>query len=816
MPNLAPAAATPLELAGSNLVLVYAVLAIAVIALVFGLFFRRQVLATDPGTENMQTIGAAVEEGAQAYLNRQFRTLGIFVVLVFGLLFLLPADTFSLKLGRSLFFVVGAVFSALIGYLGMSLAVKANVRVASAARDGNRDLGMRIAFRTGGTVGMATVGLGLLGAAVVVLVYKGDAPKVLEGFGFGAALLAMFMRVGGGIFTKAADVGADLVGKVEAGIPEDDPRNAATIADNVGDNVGDCAGMAADLFESYAVTLVAALILGSVALGTQGLVFPLIIPAIGAITAIIGVFITRVKPGQNALSAINQGFYISAVISAVLSVVAVFLYLPTASPETVDAATGAAVAGIDGLRIRAAVAVILGIVLAAIILWLTGHFTGTDKRPTRDVARTSRTGAATVILAGIGVGFESAVYTAVIIGAAVYGAFLLGGGSVALALFFVAVAGTGLLTTVGVIVAMDTFGPVSDNAQGIAEMSGDIDAEGARILTDLDAVGNTTKAITKGIAIATAVLAATALFGSFTDAWSSTVQNLLNTNQITEAPSQFVQDMFNTQIVTPTTLVGLLLGAAVVFLFSGLAINAVTRAAGAIVFEVRRQFREHPGIMDYTEKPEYGRVVDICTRDSLRELATPGLLAALAPVAVGFGLGIGALAGFLAGAIGTGCLMAVFLANSGGSWDNAKKIVEDGHYGGKGSAAHEATVIGDTVGDPFKDTAGPAINPLLKVMNLVSVLIAPAIVILTVGNSASPLIRYGIAVIALIIIVAAVAVSRSRDISFGGDDDDIDDEEPLDDDELAASPEADEYVTGADETEAARSRAEADEEQSRV
>jgi K(+)-stimulated pyrophosphate-energized sodium pump len=601
MPNLAPAAATPLDLAGSNLVLVYAVLAIAVIALVFGLFFRRQVLAADPGTENMQTIGAAVEEGAQAYLNRQFRTLGIFVVLVFGLLFLLPADTFSLKLGRSLFFVVGAVFSALIGYLGMSLAVKANVRVASAARDGNRDLGMRIAFRTGGTVGMATVGLGLLGAAVVVLVYKGDAPKVLEGFGFGAALLAMFMRVGGGIFTKAADVGADLVGKVEAGIPEDDPRNAATIADNVGDNVGDCAGMAADLFESYAVTLVAALILGSVALGTQGLVFPLIIPAIGAITAIIGVFITRVKPGQNALSAINQGFYISAVISAILSVVAVFLYLPTASPETVDAATGAAVAGVDGLRIRAAVAVILGIVLAAVILWLTGHFTGTDKRPTRDVARTSRTGAATVILAGIGVGFESAVYTAVIIGAAVYGAFLLGGGSVALALFFVAVAGTGLLTTVGVIVAMDTFGPVSDNAQGIAEMSGDIDEEGARILTDLDAVGNTTKAITKGIAIATAVLAATALFGSFTDAWSSTVQNLLNTNQITEAPSQFVQDMFNTQIVTPTTLVGLLLGAAVVFLFSGLAINAVTRAAGAIVFEVRRQFRELPGIMDFTE-----------------------------------------------------------------------------------------------------------------------------------------------------------------------------------------------------------------------
>ena len=379
-----------------------------------------------------------------------------------------------------------------------------------------------------------------------------------------------------------------------------------------------------------------------------------------------------------------------------------------------------------------------------------------------------------------------------------------------------AVAGTGLLTTVGVIVAMDTFGPVSDNAQGIAEMSGDIDAEGAKILTDLDAVGNTTKAITKGIAIATAVLAATALFGSFTDAWSSTVQNLFNTNQITEAPSQFVQNMFNTQIVTPSTLVGLLLGAAVVFLFSGLAINAVTRAAGAIVFEVRRQFREHPGIMDYTEKPEYGRVVDICTRDSLRELATPGLLAALTPVVVGFGLGIGALAGFLAGAIGTGCLMAVFLANSGGSWDNAKKIVEDGHYGGKGSAAHEATVIGDTVGDPFKDTAGPAINPLIKVMNLVSVLIAPAIVMLTLGDGANPLFRYGIAAIALIIIVAAVAVSRSRDLAVGGDDDDFD-EQPLDDDEFGATPEEEAIVTGADdEAERARARTEVDEEQSRV
>ena len=574
-----------------------------------------------------------------------------------------------------------------------------------------------------------------------MLLYKGDAPKVLEGFGFGAALLAMFMRVGGGIFTKAADVGADLVGKVEAGIPEDDPRNAATIADNVGDNVGDCAGMAADLFESYAVTLVAALILGSVAFGEYGLVFPLIIPAIGAVTALLGVYITKARPGENALSAINRGFYIAAVVSAVLSGDR-RLHLPAVA-RTPSCSTRAPPSPTSSRRSRrsparparspAFLAVVIGIVLAGIILWLTGHFTGTDKRPTIDVARTSLTGPATVVLSGIGVGLESAVYTAAIIAGAVYLAFLLGAGSTALALFLVSLAGCGLLTTVGVIVAMDTFGPVSDNAQGIAEMSGDVDEEGAQILTELDAVGNTTKAITKGIAIATAVLAATALFGSYSDAWQTQLQAIIDGGEIKEQPSKFVVSTFDLQVVTPSVLVGVLIGAAVVFLFSGLAINAVTRAAGAIVFEVRRQFREHPGIMDYTEKPEYGRVVDICTRDSLRELATPGLLAALMPVAVGFGLGIGPLAGFLAGAIGAGALMAVFLANSGGAWDNAKKIVEDGAHGGKGSQAHEATIIGDTVGDPFKDTAGPAINPLLKVMNLVSVLIAPAIVSLTVG-----------------------------------------------------------------------------------
>ena len=727
---------------------------VAVGALGMAALFRKEVLAAPEGTPAMQAIAQAVQEGASAYLSRQFRTLALFVVVVFALLFLLPGDT-GIRVGRSIAFIVGAGFSAAIGYLGMWLATRANVRVAAAAREpGGRDAGMQIAFRTGGTVGMATVGLGLLGAALVVLFYQGDAPAVLEGFGFGAALLAMFMRVGGGIFTKGADVGADLVGKVEQNIPEDDPRNAATIADNVGDNVGDCAGMAADLFESYAVTLVAALILGRAAFGEAGLVFPLIVPALGVLTAIIGVYLVRPRPGESGLTTINRAFYLSALISGVLSAAAAFIYLPGSFAEFTDVPD--AIAALDSdPRVVATVAVLGGIVLAGIILWLTGYFTGTDSTPTKEVARTSLTGSATVVLSGIGLGLESAVYTVLILAGAVFGLFLLGGGSITLSLFLIALAGCGLLTTVGVIVAMDTFGPVSDNAQGIAEMSGDVDEAGAQILTELDAVGNTTKAITKGIAIATAVLAATALFGSYTDAVSTA---LAEAGETAEAVSY--------AIVSPATLVGVLLGGAVVFLFSGLAINAVGRAAGAVVYEVRRQFRDIPGIMEGTAKPEYGKVVDIVTRDSLRELATPGLLAAFAPIAVGFGLGVGPLAGYLAGAIGTGALMAVFLANSGGAWDNAKKIVEDGQHGGKGSPAHEATITGDTVGDPFKDTAGPAINPLLKVMNLVAVLIAPAIVGLSIGDDANPAVRYGIAGIATLIIVVSVVVSKLRPSPF--------------------------------------------------
>ncbi|MEU3186469.1 sodium-translocating pyrophosphatase [Streptomyces sp. NPDC006923] len=764
-------------LTDTNRLIVIVVAVIALAALFVAQLLVRQVLAAGEGTDSMKEIAAAVQEGANAYLARQLRTLGVFAVVVFFLLMLLPADNWSERAGRSLFFLAGAVFSAATGYFGMRLAVRSNVRVAAAAREATpadgrpeKDLtavshkATKIAFRTGGVVGMFTVGLGLLGASCVVLAYAADAPKVLEGFGLGAALIAMFMRVGGGIFTKAADVGADLVGKVEKGIPEDDPRNAATIADNVGDNVGDCAGMAADLFESYAVTLVAALILGTAAFGNYGLAFPLIVPAIGVITAMIGIFaVAPRRADRSGMSAINRGFFISAVISLALVAVAAFVYLPSSYAQLDGVGEESILTHSGDPRVLALVAVAIGIVLAALIQQLTGYFTETTRRPVRDIGRSALTGPATVVLAGIAIGLESAVYTALLIGLAVYGAFLLGGTSIMLALFAVALAGTGLLTTVGVIVAMDTFGPVADNAQGIAEMSGDVRGAGAQVLTDLDAVGNTTKAITKGIAIATAVLAAAALFGSYRDAIATAVADVgAGADELT----------LSLDISQPNNLVGLILGAAVVFLFSGLAINAVSRSAGSVVYEVRRQFREHPGIMDYTEKPEYGRVVDICTKDALRELATPGLLAVLTPIAVGFALGVGALGSFLAGAIGTGTLMAVFLANSGGAWDNAKKLVEDGRHGGKGSEAHAATIIGDTVGDPFKDTAGPAINPLLKVMNLVALLIAPAVVRFSYGDDADAGIRALVAALALLVVVGAVYSSKRRSVTVDGGGDD--------------------------------------------
>jgi K(+)-stimulated pyrophosphate-energized sodium pump len=747
------AAGTGIDLTDRQLELVAGVAFIAALALLVAGYLVREVLAASQGGPKMIEVGKAVQEGAAAYLSRQFRTLTAFVVVIPFILLTLPADDLGARIGRSAFFVVGAVFSALVGSVGMSLATRANTRTAAAANERGEKAALRLAFRTGGVVGMFTVGLGLLGAAVVVLIFKHTAPQVLEGFGFGAALLAMFMRVGGGIFTKAADVGADLVGKVEKNIPEDDPRNAATIADNVGDNVGDCAGMAADLFESYAVTLVAALILGIKAFGAHGLVFPLLIPAVGVITAVIGILAVSPRTSDpSGMWAINRGFFISAVISAIGVVVVAIVYLPTNFADFHD------VTGITkgNPRVIAISAVLIGIVLAAAIQLLTGYFTETNKKPVRGVVEASTTGPATNILAGIGVGLESAVYSAVLISAAVFGAYLLGSGSVTLALFAVAMAGTGLLTTVGVIISMDTFGPVSDNAQGIAEMSGEVTEEGAAILTSLDAVGNTTKAITKGIAIATAVFAATALFGSFTD----TITEALGKAGVAASSTRGTIGGLN--VAYPDALVGLIIGAAVVFLFSGLAINAVGRAAGRVVWEVRKQFQNHPGIMDGTEKPDYGAVVDICTRDSLRELITPGTLAVMAPIAVGFGLGYPPLGSYLAGAIAGGVLMAVFLANSGGAWDNAKKLVEDGMHGGKGSEVHAATVIGDTVGDPFKDTAGPSINPLIKVMNLVSLLIAPTVVKFSVGHDKNTWLRIVIALAALAIIAAVITISKRR------------------------------------------------------
>ncbi|HEX2025552.1 MAG TPA: sodium-translocating pyrophosphatase, partial [Actinomycetota bacterium] len=603
---------------------------------------------------------------------------------------------FSIRFGRSVAFILGAGFSMLTGFTGMWLAVRGNVRVANAARETGLKRALTIAFRTGGVAGMFTVGLGLLGATVILIVYKQDATSVLVGFGFGGALLAMFMRVGGGIFTKAADVGADLVGKVEKNIPEDDPRNAAVIADNVGDNVGDCAGMAADLFESYEVTLVASIILGAAAYQESpegaivGVMFPLLVRAIGVITSIVGIYAVRPRSEtEHGMRAINRGFFISALLSAVAVYFAADLYVDDLRPFW---------------------AVVIGLLLAAVISVLTEHFTSTKRKPVKEIAASSQTGPATTILSGFSVGLESTVYAILVIAVTVIGAFLLGNDT-AERLYFISLVGMGMLTTVGVIVSMDTYGPVADNAQGIAEMSGEFEGKPAEILQGLDAVGNSTKAITKGMAIATAVIAATSLFGSFEEALRAAGLDFEGVN-----------------VAEPEVLVGLLIGGSVAFMFSALAIRAVGRAAAQVVVEVRNQFRDHPGIMDGTETPDYGRVVDICTRTSLRELMTPGLLAVLAPVLVGFALEAEALGAYLAGAILTGQLLAVMLSNAGGAWDNAKKLVEEGLYGGKGSEPHTATVIGDTVGDPFKDTAGPALNPLIKVMNLVALLIAPLIV----------------------------------------------------------------------------------------
>jgi K(+)-stimulated pyrophosphate-energized sodium pump len=724
----------------SEKIALWIILGISIIALLFAWYLVREVLAAPEGTPKMKEIAQAIQEGAKAYLSRQFRTLAIFLaVLTVALFFVLPVpanaehSAFSLRFGRSIAFILGAGFSAITGYVGMWLAVRANVRTANAARESGLRQAMRLAFRAGGVAGMFTVGLGLLGAVVILIIYKGDATSVLVGFGFGGALLAMFMRVGGGIFTKAADVGADLVGKVEQGIPEDDPRNAATIADNVGDNVGDCAGMAADLFESSEVTLIASLILGAAAFSGSpkgaiiGVMFPLFIRAVGVLTSIIGILsVAPRSEEEHGMRAINRGFFVSAAISAAAAFVISGIYMDTYKP---------------------AVAVLIGLVLASIIQKMTQYFTDTKFKPVQEIAASTVTGPATTILSGFSIGLESTVWSALVLAAAIMASFFLGD-STPERLYFISLTGMGMLTTVGVIVSMDTYGPISDNAQGIAEMSGEFEGRPAEILGGLDAIGNSTKAITKGMAIATAVLAATSLFGSFEEAL--------------KGAGYFFQGI---RVDQPDVLVGLLLGGCVAFLFSSLAIRAVSRAAAQVVVEVRKQFRDHPGIMDYTEKPDYGAVVDICTKTSLRELTTPGLLAVLAPLIAGFFLKAEALGGFLAGAILTGQLLAVMLSNSGGAWDNAKKFIEEGNYGGKGSDSHKAAVIGDTVGDPFKDTAGPALNPLIKVMNLVALLIAP----LVVTHADDTALRAGIVIVAATVLGVMIWVSKSRESGLEDD-----------------------------------------------
>jgi K(+)-stimulated pyrophosphate-energized sodium pump len=721
----------------------YITLAVGIVGILFGLILMRGVLATDTGTEKMREIAKAIQEGAEAFLSRQFKTILVIIVPLAVLIFFTATEvvrpdgsvamTFTQNgIYRVIAFLLGAAFSGLTGFIGMSIAVRGNVRTAAAAVAGGDDgmaPALKVAFRTGAVTGLLCVGLGLVGAAGLFLVFQNSATAVLVGFAFGASLLALFMRVGGGIFTKAADVGADLVGKVEAGIPEDDPRNAATIADNVGDNVGDCAGMAADLFESYEITIIAALILGFSAYGnTSSVLFPLIVPAIGVIASIIGIYAVKArKSDKNALAAINRGFWLSLVITVIGAFAVAHFYVH---------------------NLRVFWAVLVGVGLSLVASLITEHFTSTERAPVREVAESAQTGPATTVLSGIALGLESSVWAIIAIAIALGAAIGLGGGDIHVVLYMVALIGIGLLSTAGMIVSEDSFGPVSDNAAGVAEMSGEFSGEAERIMVSLDAVGNTTKAITKGVAIGSAVIAAVALFGSFIE----TAGGKLGFK------ASEVFDKIQINVADPKTFIGLLIGGSVAFIFSALAIRAVGRSAGTVVMEVRRQFREHPGIMDYTEKPEYGRVIAICTSASQRELATPALLAILTPVIVGFGIGYIALGAFLAASILTGQLMANFLSNSGGAWDNAKKYIEDGHEGGKGSEAHKAAVIGDTVGDPFKDTAGPALNPLIKVMNLVALLVLPAIITLQHNSGA----RFGIAGVSLAVLLASIAFSKRK------------------------------------------------------
>jgi K(+)-stimulated pyrophosphate-energized sodium pump len=722
-----------------------AVLSVAIAGLLYALLLVKQVRKADEGTKKMQEIAAAVREGSNAYLSAQFKRIGPLILIITLILWLTYTGTIdAFRWGRSGAFLIGSIFSFLVGFVGMRLATQGNLRVAAAAKRSYGEA-LQLGYRTGTITGMLTDGLGLLGGTLIFMMFGERAYEALLGFGFGGTLIALFMRVGGGIYTKAADVGADLVGKIEKDIPEDDPRNAATIADNVGDNVGDCAGMAADIFESYEVTIVAAMILGMASFGHKGVIFPLLVRGIGVLGSIISTYTVKAGPddtSDTALKSVHRGFWIGSIISIVGFVTLGFGYLyfdasylagnPTAIagfPNGDPTQLGwFANFGIPGLDLRPAITCMIGIFLAVALNKVTSYYTHTSHSPVKGLAKACTTGHATNIIQGFALGYESTVAAIVVIAVAIFLSVLVYAGTPPLFIAYgVAMTGIGMLTLTGNTISMDVFGPVADNANGIGEMGYEKDEmekekpgsykRARQILADLDAVGNTTKAETKGIAIGSAVIAAVSLFASFIAVIAVGSEDKINLMKVT----QYFEEAGKITVANPTVFIGFMLGGAVPFLFSSMLIRAVGRAAFWIVKECRIQFHD-PEIWKGTKKPDYGRVVNICTQTAQKELIGPGILGIMTPILVGFILGPYALGGFLAGTILVGQLLAVFMANAGGAWDNAKKMIEDGLYGGKGSEAHKAAVTGDTVGDPLKDTAGPAINPLIKVMNMVSLL----------------------------------------------------------------------------------------------
>jgi K(+)-stimulated pyrophosphate-energized sodium pump len=720
------------------------VVVVAIMGLLYAVFLTKQISREPQGNEKMRHISDAIRKGGNAYLMRQFRTILLLIVVLTVFIFFTGwfagstsaygNPVWLIGLGRAGGFLMGALFSATVGYIGMNMALRANVRVAEASRHSFTQA-LKIAYRAGTITGMLTDGLGLLGGTIIFIIFFKDSPLVLLGFGFGGTLLALFMRVGGGIYTKAADVGADLVGKVEKGIPEDDPRNAAVIADLVGDNVGDCAGMAADIFESYEVTIVSSLILGVILTSVTGqlywIIFPLLVRAAGVFSSIISTYSVRAsREGENAMNAIHRGY----ILAACISILSFFLFAQFYCHD---------------LRFFWATSV--GVILAVAIQFLTDYYTAPEKSPVKEIAKSTRTGPATAILSGLATGYESTVMSVIIIALSIIASAIIwasgGEGGTILYIFYgVALCGIGQLTLTGNNIAMDSFGPIADNANGIAEMSG-LEPKSRQTLADLDAVGNTTKAVTKGIAIASAVLAAVALFAAFYEDYQLEAINLIQWK----------------------VFVCFLIGGSIPFLFSSMAIRAVGRAAYYIINEVRWQFANVKGVWEGTVDPDYGKVVSICTGAAQKELLTPALLAIISPIVIGFLFGLEALAGFLAGVILVGQLLAVFMANSGGAWDNAKKTIEDGLYGGKGSEAHKAAVVCDTVGDPLKDTAGPALNPLIKVINLISVIAASMMVVMVGGKYEErglDAVAITVVVIGLLIIIGSVWYSKKSG-SFG-------------------------------------------------